>query len=173
MLILGKPLGIGIYSAAFKREILIAGHYDEMVASATRLNTPGLALGQMPGVHAMTDVTGFGLLGHASEMARGAGVCLVIEKTRVPVFAGARALAESGIRTGASGRNWNAVQGLVSGATTEAERDVFCDPQTSGGLLVACAPENADAALAAFAREGHAAVVIGHVEAGKAGVHLI
>ncbi len=173
VLILGKPLGIGIYSAAFKREILAPAHYDEMIASTTRLNTPGLALGKISGVHAMTDVTGFGLLGHASEIARGSGVSLVIEKSRVPIFDGARALAEQGIRTGASSRNWTAVQTFISGALDDVERDLFCDPQTSGGLLVSCTPDYVDAVLAAFSSEGHNAGIIGHVDAGEAKVRLI
>lgn len=171
LLVLGKPLGIGIYSAALKREILTPDQYDEMIASTTRLNTPGTELSALPGVHAATDVTGFGLLGHGSEMARGAGVRIVIEKDKVPVFDGARALAETGVKTGASGRNWESVAHLVSGALSEADRDLLCDPQTSGGLLVACAPEAVDRVLDVFARHDHqGAAIIGRVENGPAGV---
>ncbi len=174
VLILGKPVGVGIYSAALKREILEPAHYAEMIASTTRLNTPGTNLSGLKGVHAATDVTGFGLLGHGSEMARGAGVALVIEKARVPVFEGARTLAESGVRTGASGRNWDSVKHMVSGQMSDPERDLLTDPQTSGGLLVSCAPEVADGVLGIFARHGHeGAAVIGRVEAGKPGVEVI
>nr|WP_255342734.1 selenide, water dikinase SelD [Hyphomonas sp. CY54-11-8] len=174
VLILGKPLGIGIYSAALKREILEPAHYEEMIASTTRLNTPGTDLSSMDGVHAATDVTGFGLLGHGSEMARGAGVSLVIEKAKVPMFDGARQLAEDGVRTGASGRNWDSVKHMVSGEMSETERDLLCDPQTSGGLLVSCAPDAAGDVLALFARHGHdGAAIVGRVEAGAPGVSVV
>ncbi|RAN33851.1 selenide, water dikinase SelD [Hyphomonas pacifica] len=167
VLILGKPLGIGIYSAALKREILSPAEYEEMVASTTRLNTPGTELSGMEGVHAATDVTGFGLLGHASEMARGAGVNIIIEKAAVPVFEGARAHAEKGVKTGASGRNWESVSHMVSGALTDMEKDILCDPQTSGGLLVSCRPESAEVVLDVFARNGHTgAKIIGRVVSG-------
>ena len=173
VLILGKPLGIGIYSAALKREILSPAEYDEMVASTTRLNTPGTELSELAGVHAATDVTGFGLLGHASEMARGAGVQIVIEKNEVPVFEGARRHAEAGVKTGASGRNWESVSHMVSGQMSEMERDILCDPQTSGGLLVSCAPYAARAVLDIFAQHGHVgAAIVGKVEAGPAGVRV-
>ena len=173
VLILGKPLGIGIYSAGLKREILSPEQYAEMMASTTRLNTPGAELSAMEGVHAATDVTGFGLLGHGSEMARGAGVSLVIEKDKVPVFEGARALANEGVKTGASGRNWESVKALVSGEMSHVERDLLCDPQTSGGLLVACAPETAGDVLARFAAHGHVgAAIVGRVESGPASVRV-
>ena len=174
VLILGKPLGIGIYSAALKREILTPDQYEEMVASTTRLNTPGTDLSTMMGVHAATDVTGFGLIGHGSEMARGAGVRLVIEKDRVPVFEGARTLSGEGVKTGASGRNWDSVKHLVTGEMSAPERDILCDPQTSGGLLVSCRPEVASDVLALFALHGHAgAAMIGRVEDGPAGVDIV
>jgi selenide,water dikinase len=173
VLILGKPLGIGIFSAALKRGTLSDTDYDAMIASTTRLNAPGAKLAELPGVHAMTDVTGFGLIGHAGEMARGANVRIKINKGAVPVFPGARALAEAGVKTGASGRNWNAVQALVSGTMSEAERDMLCDPQTSGGLLVACAPDTVNAVLRTFQINGHdEASVIGAVEAGPAAVQI-
>jgi selenide,water dikinase len=173
VLILGKPLGIGIYSAALKREILSPAEYEEMVASTTRLNTPGTELAALSGVHAATDVTGFGLLGHASEMARGSGLHLILEKDKVPVFSGARAHAAAGVRTGASARNWESVSSLVQGDLDDMDRDILCDPQTSGGLLVSCAPYAARAVLDVFAKHGHAgAAIIGRVEDGPAGVHI-
>ncbi len=176
VLILGKPLGVGIYSAALKRGIIAESDYAEMIASTTRLNTPGSDLAGMDGVHAATDVTGFGLLGHLSEMCRGAGVCGVVEAGSVPVFEGARRLAEAGVKTGASGRNWDSVKASVTleRSLPDAELDVLCDPQTSGGLLVSCAPEAAETVLGVFARHGHAgAAVIGRMEAGTSGVRVV
>ena len=173
VLILGKPLGIGIYSAALKQELLSPAEYDEMVASTTRLNTPGTDLSETSDVHAATDVTGFGLLGHASEMARGAGLQIVIEKNKVPVFEGARHHAQSGIKTGASGRNWDSVSHMVTGQMSAMETDLLCDPQTSGGLLVSCSPEAAHSVLETFRRHGHAdAAIIGRVKSGAASVRV-
>ena len=145
-----------------------------LVASTTRLNTPGTALAEMDGVHAATDVTGFGLLGHGSEMARGAGVRIVIHRASVPVFARAQKLARSGVKTGASGRNWQSVKALVeAGDIGPEELDLLCDPQTSGGLLVSCRPDVADKVLALFARHGHeGAAIVGCVETGPVGVTL-
>ncbi|MFT5774094.1 selenide, water dikinase SelD [Hyphomonas sp.] len=176
VLILGKPLGVGIYSAALKRGIIEDADYAEMIASTTRLNTPGIDLAGMEGVHAATDVTGFGFLGHLSEMCRGAGVGGVIETELVPVFAGARRLAEAGVKTGASGRNWDSVKESVSldRALSDAELDILCDPQTSGGLLVSCAPEAVERVLGVFASHGHVgAAVVGRMEAAKAGVRVV
>jgi len=176
VLVLGKPLGVGIYSAALKRGIIEDSDYAEMIASTTRLNTPGSELAGMEGVHAATDVTGFGLLGHLSEMCRGAGVGGVVEAGRVPVFAGARRLAEAGVKTGASGRNWDSVKEFVrlERALSDAELDILCDPQTSGGLLVSCAPEAIERVLGVFASHGHAgAAVVGRMEAANAGVRVV
>lgn len=175
VLILGKPLGVGVYSAALKKEQLGDAHYREMIASTTRLNTPGPLLAELAGVHAITDVTGFGLAGHALEMARGAGVSVHIDWARVPLLPGVAALAQQGFVTGASGRNWagyGADVQLADGLPATAQA-LLSDPQTSGGLLVACAPEAADEVLAVFAREGfeHAAVV-GRVQAGAAGLYV-
>lgn len=173
VLILGKPLGIGIYSAALKRGLLAEDAYAEMIASTTRLNTPGAALSGMPGVHAATDVTGFGLLGHLTEMAQGSGLRAVVEWDRVPVFDAARKLAGEGIKTGASGRNWTAVADSVTLAPRlgEVERALLCDPQTSGGLLVSCAPDSVDAVLEVFRQHGHTdAAIVGAMETGPAGV---
>jgi selenide,water dikinase len=170
VLILGKPLGIGIYSAALKRGTLGEAAYAEMIASTTRLNTPGAALAGIAGVHAATDVTGFGLLGHLWEMAEGSGLRGVVDGARVPVFPAARQLAGEGVRTGASGRNWSAVsERVVDGvALDEVTRTLLCDPQTSGGLLVSCTPDAADTVLALFREHGHAdAAVIGRMEAGR------
>nr|WP_295693634.1 selenide, water dikinase SelD [uncultured Maricaulis sp.] len=175
VLILGKPLGIGVFSAALKQDRLSDAAYAQMVASTTRLNTPGAGLAALGGVHAVTDVTGFGVLGHLSEMCAGAGVKAVIERAAIPVFDEARTLAGEGLKTGASGRNWAAVKAGISCPEDWAVIDevLWCDPQTSGGLLVSCAPDQADAVLARFREHGHAdAALIGRVETG-AGISVI
>ena len=165
-LILGKSLGIGIFSAALKRGILSAADYGTMLASATLLNTPGVELATVAGVHAATDVTGFGLLGHLAEICAASNVGAVIDEDAIPVFAGARALAGAGIKTGASGRNWESVKSRVDvpASWNAANRDVLTDPQTNGGLLVACAPDAVNEVLGVFRRAGHAsAAVVGRV----------
>lgn len=169
VVILGKPLGVGIFSAALKKEILSAQDYDAMIASTTLLNTPGAELASIDGVHAVTDVTGFGLLGHLAEVCRGSGVGASVRRAAVPVFAGARRLADDGVRTGASPRNWSSVAALIDPPADwrEADRDILCDPQTSGGLLVCCSPGAADDVLALFRRHGHeGAAIIGEISAG-------
>lgn len=176
VLILGKPLGIGIYSAAMKRGIISPEDQAEMIASTTLLNRPGTDLAAIDGVHAVTDVTGFGLLGHMREMCEGSGVAAVLTRNAVPVFPGARRLAQDGVRTGASVRVWASVKDFVTPPANwpDAERDLLCDPQTSGGLLVSCAPERADEVLALFTRHGHdAAAVIGRIEAGQPSISLV
>ncbi|PWE17182.1 selenide, water dikinase SelD [Marinicauda salina] len=168
-LILGKPLGIGVFSAALKRGLLSDDDYARMIASTTLMNTPGADLAELDGVHAATDVTGFGLLGHLSEVCQASGVRAVVERAAVPVFDGARRLAGEGVRTGASGRNWTAVSPLVETPSdwNDLDRDLLCDPQTSGGLLVSCAPEAVDAVLEVFARHGHeSAAVVGKIAQG-------
>ena len=170
VLILGKPLGVGVFSAALKKEILSAEGYDAMIASTTLLNRPGADIAGIKGVHAMTDVTGFGLLGHLAEVCKGSGAGAVVDERAVPVFELARALLKDGVKTGASGRNWESVKDWVETPPnwSEASRDLLCDPQTSGGLLVSCAPEAADAVLAAFRKHGHdAAAVIGEIVAAE------
>ncbi len=171
VLVLGKPLGVGVYSAALKKQQLGDAHYREMIANTTLLNTPGPLLAELPGVHAITDVTGFGLAGHGLEMARGAGLTVAIDWPRVPLLPGVAELAAAGFITGASGRNWagyGADVRLADGLPATAQ-SLVTDPQTSGGLLVACTPESVDGVLAVFRREGFAqAAVIGAVEAGPA-----
>lgn len=170
-LVLGKPIGTGILSAALKKEALDAAGYAEMIATTTRLNTPGPDLAELPGVHALTDVTGFGLGGHGLEMARGAGARLRIDWARVPVMPTVRGLLAQGFVTGASGRNWDSYgAGIALPADFPVpERALLIDPQTSGGLLVACAPDSVGEVLATFARHGfEAAAEIGRVEEGPA-----
>ena len=163
LLVLGKPLGVGILSAALKKERLDADGYQRMLEFTTQLNRVGPALAALDGVHAMTDVTGFALAGHALEMARGAGCSVQIDWPKVPLIDGVAALAGQGLVTGASGRNWAAYGGEVAlpEGFGDAQRALLTDPQTSGGLLVSCAPEQLDAVLDAFHSQGfgHAAVI--------------
>ena len=167
VLVLGKPLGVGVLSAAFKGEALDQAGYAALIASTTQLNTPGTELAQIAGVHAMTDVTGFGLAGHALEMARGSDCGIAIDWAAVPFLTGARELAARGFVTGASARNWDGFGGdvVLPGQFTENDRALLCDPQTSGGLLVSCAPSALEAVLACFSGHGFdQAKVIGVVE---------
>jgi selenide,water dikinase len=167
-LILGKPLGIGILSAALKKEQLDVEGYARMIAVTTQLNTPGPDLAALDGVHAITDVTGFGLAGHALEMARGAGVTVALNWSRVPLIVGVRELASQGLVTGASGRNWAAYGAQVKlpadfGVTNQA---LLSDPQTSGGLLVACDAASVPRVLEIFHAHGMSDVAeIGSIEA--------
>ena len=171
LLVLGKPIGVGVQSAALKKGALQPEGYDAMIASTTQLNTAGPELARLPGVHAITDVTGFALAGHALELARGAGLTLRIDWPRVPLLPGVRELAAQGLVTGASGRNWAAYGHEISlpAGFADAERALLTDPQTSGGLLVACDTTSVEAVLAAFRQRGFAqAAVIGRVETADA-----
>jgi len=175
VIVLGKPLGIGIYSAALKRDALADDAYRAMLDSTTRLNTPGMALATMPGVHALTDVTGFGLVGHLLEMCRGAKLGANIEFARLPLHPGTLELARGGFVTGASGRNWDGYGNDVTlgAAIGNGERALLTDPQTSGGLLVACAPGAVTDVLEIFRREGFSAATrIGHFVGDHAGVDV-
>jgi selenide, water dikinase len=166
-LVLGKPLGVGVYSAALKKEVLDAAGYAAMIDATTRLNAAGPALAALDGVHAMTDVTGFGLAGHALEMARGSGLDLTIDWPCVPLLPQARALAESGCITGASARNWAGYgeEVVLPEAFGDVDRALLTDPQTSGGLLVSCEPGSVSQVLAIFADHGlKGAAEIGRVE---------
>lgn len=155
-LILGKPLGVGILSAALKKEELDAAGYARMIAVTTQLNTPGPELAALDGVHALTDVTGFGLAGHVLEIARGARCVVQVDWARVPLIEGVLALASAGTVTGASARNWAGYGHEVSlpPGFSSVDQALLSDPQTSGGLLVTCAPEAVNAVLAIFARHG-------------------
>ena len=171
VLVLGKPLGVGVLSAALKKNALPAEGYARMIATTTRLNTPGPELAALPGVHALTDVTGFGLAGHALEMARGSSCTVQIDWPNVPLLAGVRDLAAQGMVTGASSRNWAGygqdVQ-LPAGFAPE-DQALLTDPQTSGGLLVACSPDSVDQVLAVFRSQGfEQAAVVGRVTEGPA-----
>ncbi len=168
-IVLGKPLGVGIYSAALRKEALDADGYSALRETTTKLNTPGIALGREPGVHALTDVTGFGLFGHLLEVCRASNVGAVVDFSRVPLLPATDALARCGFVTGASGRNFAGYGAHVEfGASPSATaRDILTDPQTSGGLLVACASDCVDGVLARFRSEGFGeAAVIGEFVAG-------
>ncbi len=174
-LVLGKPLGVGVYSAAFKKQVLDDDRYKALVCSTTQLNTPGPRLAQLAGVHALTDVTGFGLLGHLLEVCKGSKVAATIDWNRVPLLPGVRDLVQEGHKTGASGRNWSGYRELVDlGPYGALEQALLTDPQTSGGLLVACAPETVEQVLALFQADGFGRVaVIGEIAAGAPGVRVV
>ena len=173
MLILTKALGVGLYSAAFKKQALSQAGYAEMVASMTRLNRIGAELGKRTQVHAVTDVTGFGILGHGLEVARGSGLTLRLDADALPVLKEAEALAQQGFVTGASHRNWASYSEAVTlpDGFPDWRRHLLTDPQTSGGLLAAVAPEAAEALLAEIRAAGYpAAAVVGRLEAGAPGI---
>jgi selenide,water dikinase len=168
-LILGKPLGVGVLSAAVKKNQLDASGYRELIASTTKLNTPGARLSDLAGVHAMTDVTGFGLLGHLLPLLRSANLRAELAMDDIALLPRVEAMAAEGLVTGASGRNWASYgkEVTLGAGITAARKALLTDPQTSGGLLVACSPESADEVLAIFRREGfERAAVIGAVREG-------
>jgi selenide,water dikinase len=176
VLILGKPIGVGVMSAALKKGELGEAGYVQMIATTTKLNTPGPDLAALPGVHALTDITGFGLAGHTLELARGARCEVSIAWRSVPQLDGVRALAARGFITGASERNWAGYghdvalpQGFDS-----VDRALLTDPQTSGGLLVSCEPSAVDAVMAVFRRHGfEQAAVVGSVRAATGSSRLV
>ena len=145
VLLLAKPLGTGVLSAALKKGALDADGYAALIACTTQLNRIGAALARLDAVHAMTDVTGFGLLGHALEMARGSGCRVCIYDAALPFIAGVPELAERGFVTGASARNWQSygAEVVLQAGCSDTRRALLCDPQTSGGLLVSCAADAA------------------------------
>ncbi len=173
VLILTKGLGVGVLSAAFKQERLGAAGYAAMIASTTQLNVLGARLGGRPGVHAVTDVTGFGLLGHALEMSRGAGLGVELDAHAPVLLDEVQVLAQAGVRTGASTRNWASYRDQVRlpGSLPAWRHDLLTDPQTSGGLLIAAAPEAADELLAMARADGFDKVrIVGRITGGPAGV---
>lgn len=175
-LVLGKPLGVGVLSAAIKKGRLPATGYADMLRCTTQLNTPGIRFGMLEGVHALTDVTGFGLAGHVLEVARGSSLRAVIDWPRVPLIDGVASLAADGVITGASARNWASYGHEVQLAPSldAVARDLLTDPQTSGGLLVACDPGTVPEVARIFKDEGFAqASVIGHLESGKPGLQVL
>ena len=175
VLILGKGLGVGILSAALKKKELSEEGYRQMIASTTQLNTPGSVLAAMPGVHGLTDVTGFGLLGHLLEICRGSKLAAEIEFDSLPLLPAALDLAKQGYATGAAARNWESYGHEVSlpAAMPEWQKGMLCDPQTSGGLLVSCAQEDVESVLEIFKQQGFGyASVIGSLRTAKPGISV-
>jgi selenide,water dikinase len=175
VLILTKALGVGVLSAAFKQERLAPGGYEALIASTTQLNAVGAELADLPGVRAMTDVTGFGLLGHALEVCRGSGLAGEIT-AQPPLLAGVEALAQAGVRTGASTRNWASYGEAVSipQSLPDWRRDLLTDPQTSGGLLIAAAPDAAEAVLSLVRARGFdRAAVVGRLARGAPAIQVV
>ncbi|MDX2270830.1 MAG: selenide, water dikinase SelD [Cyanobacteriota bacterium] len=174
MLILTKPLGIGVMTTALKKGQLSEAGYQEVLGIMTQLNRVGSQLAQRGDVHAMTDVTGFGLLGHLLEMCRGAGVAVTLAAEKVPILPEAMRLAEAGIFPGAARRNWQGYQGVEAPDRLEWQQLLLADPQTSGGLLLSVSPEAVSEVLALLAEQGFGwASVIGHCQAGNPGVRVI
>jgi selenide,water dikinase len=176
VLILGKPLGVGVLSAALKKGELNAEGYRQMVDTTTQLNSVGATLGAIPSVHAMTDVTGFALLGHLLEVCRGSKLGAELEFSALPFLSESLRLAEQGYSTGAADRNWSSYGAEVDlpKGFPEWQRKLLCDPQTSGGLLVACSAGEADTVLAMFIEQGfEAACVIGKIVEGPSRVTVL
>jgi selenide,water dikinase len=172
-LILTKGIGVGIYSAAIKKEHLDAAGQAEMIASTTLLNRIGIELGRNEAVRAMTDVTGFGILGHSLEMARGAGVTIRLDAAALPLLEQAEILAKAGFVTGASHRNWKSYGEAVSlpHGMADWQRHLLTDPQTSGGLLIAVEAGEVKSALETIRAAGYPlAAIVGSVETGSARV---
>jgi selenide,water dikinase len=156
--------------AALKKGELRDKAYRQMLESATQLNTPGVKLAEMAGVHALTDITGYGLLGHLLEICCGSKLAARVSFDAVPVLSAARHLAQAGYATGASDRNWESCAAQVSLPADWPlwRRKLLTDPQTSGGLLVACDEGTAPAVLEIFKAEGFEyAARIGVLEAGE------
>lgn len=174
-LILTKGIGIGIYSAAFKKRALPDDAYAEMMASTTLLNRIGQKLAEDDHVHAMTDVTGFGLLGHGLEMARASSLTFDIAYDCVPFLAEAGNLVKAGYKTGASTRNWASYGDEVRlpPDLPDWKKSLLTDPQTSGGLLIACAPGRAETLRAQIEADGYPSVrIIGSASEGPPQIRI-
>jgi selenide, water dikinase len=174
-LILTKAIGVGIYANALRKGALDEAGYAEMLASTTLLNRIGATLGTQAAVHAMTDVTGFGLLGHGLEMARASAVTLRIDPAAVPLLSRAAEFAEAGHVTGASHRNWDSYGAGVAlhDRVSPSLRHLLTDAQTSGGLLISCAAEAAEELVQHIRQDGYPmASVIGAVAPGPARIEI-
>ena len=175
-LVIGKALGVGIMSSALKKGKLSQQGYRQMLESTTQLNTAGLALADLAGVHAITDVTGYGLLGHLLEICRGSRLGAEIHFDALPILPAALDLAKQGFGPGAIERNWTSYgkQVVLPQSMPEWQKKLLCDPQTSGGLLVACSEDALPIVLEIFRRQGfNYAARIGNMKAGEAQVRLI
>ncbi len=163
------------YDSSLQKGELGATGLAEMLDTTIRLNAVGADLGGLAGVHAMTDVTGFGLLGHLLEICRASHLGASVEVARLPILSSARELAIRGLNTGAAGRNWASYGDEVSvpDSLPEWQRNILCDPQTSGGLLVSCSADDVDRVLQLFHEQGHSeAGVIGAIEEGPIAVRV-
>lgn len=170
MLIMGKPLGIGMLAHAMKKGLISDSDYQQLIAVTTQLNRVGAQLAPLDGVHALTDITGFGLAGHLLELCRGAGVAARVHFDQVPVLAAAAPYAQKGIGPGAIGNNLRSfgAQLHFADALPDWRRNLLVDPQTSGGLLAAVAPEAVDEVLRLFRQAGFAdAAVVGELVDGE------
>ncbi len=169
VLVLTKPIGTGILATALKRGVIEESGMAPAVASMTRLNAAAARAMVKHGVHAATDITGFGLLGHGGEMARASGVRLRVHAGDVPLFPGIRELVAAGTVPGGSKANRTEHERTTTYAddVDDLTRVVLSDAQTSGGLLIAVAPERARALCTDLRKSGDLGVVIGTVEAGS------
>lgn len=175
VLILGKPLGVGILGSAMKKGVLDAEGYRQLIDTTTQLNTVGSDLAALDGVHALTDVTGFGLLGHLLEVCRGANLGATISADKLPILPAAIGFAQQGIGPGAIGRNLASFGESVAfdASVPDWQRSILADAQTSGGLLASVAPESVDEVLALFRAQGFAAAaVIGKLQTGAAQINV-
>ena len=176
VLVLTKPLGVGVLGSALKKGLVNPEEYAEMLAVTTQLNRAGQELAAEPGVHALTDVTGFGLLGHLMEVCRASGVRAILQLKDIPLIGAAARLAQQGIRPAATARNLEATVADTrwDSSIAEWQKYLMADPQTSGGLLVSCAPHRLDQVLAICAAQGaFPPAVIGQLAAGEVGIEVL
>lgn len=170
VLILGKGLGIGFLGAAMSKNELDAEAYKEMLMSTTKLNSIGMDLAEVEGVNAVTDVTGFGLVGHLFEICEGSGLAATLDWDQLPILPHALEYARNGYNTGAADRNWASFADNVTvpDGMEQWRKNMLMDPQTSGGLLVSCPADRADAVVALFHEQDYGfATVIGELTAGS------
>ena len=170
-LVLTKPIGTGVISTAIKRGTAAEETIAAATASMLRLNDRAAALAKDFNIGCITDVTGFGLLGHLSEVANLSGVTAVIESSSVPKLPDAVKLAEEGAVPGGSRRNQEYIEPITrwNDSLTDAEKSLLCDAQTSGGLLISVDPEDGPSLVDGLVAEGHVAARIGRLEAGESG----
>ena len=169
-LILGKALGVGILGAAMNKNELDPDGYRQMVETATKLNAVGAELAKLTAVHALTDVTGFGLIGHLLEICRGSGLSGSVDWDALPILPAALDYAERGYNTGAAGRNWQSFGHDVTlpGNLPDWQKNLLTDPQTSGGLMLSCPPDTTEQVLGVFRQHGFAdASIIGRMQGGE------
>ena len=169
VLILGKGLGVGILGAALNKDELDDDAYKVMLETTTKLNSVGTELAYIGDVHALTDVTGFGLIGHTIELCKGAGVAASIDFAKLPILDHVTDYAQKGYNTGAANRNWESFDAQVTlpGGMEQWRKNLLADPQTSGGLMVSCPAGAADEVIETFQSQGFGqARIIGELTAG-------